>query len=265
MLVSITALVLGYLLSEQRNALKTRIQKLEKNTVQVAKNLRHEDLNSTKQLKFYEVMDRPLKKLMVHSENMYIELQDTKQELDNKNLELTQTKETLVHKEQALTETLATVQSLEETLSQTQTDLSQAQVATETAQVEKQELEDHITDLRTQLAESEDKTLELEEQVTQLDDLVERLSPARGPKELKEGVSGTIRAISPDWNFVVLDIGRKNGLVPEAEMMIHREDRLVGKIKIASVEDEMAVADVLPNWEQMPIEKGDRVLAVNFR
>lgn len=78
--------------------------------------------------------------------------------------------------------------------------------------------------------------------------------------ELPAGTKGNIVAVDPKYDFVVLDIGGNQGLVPNAKLLINRDGKLIGKVKITSVEPNRAVANVLPEWKQDEVMEGDQVL-----
>src|SRR6185503_17337330 len=48
------------------------------------------------------------------------------------------------------------------------------------------------------------------------------------------GVKGTIVAVDPKWNFVVLDVGEKAGARQRGIFMVSRNGKLVGKVKVAT-------------------------------
>ena len=73
------------------------------------------------------------------------------------------------------------------------------------------------------------------------------------------GVSGKITFVNRTWNFVVLNIGLSNGVVPNGELIIYRGRNFLGKIKVTSAEANTAVADILPNAKD-DIQVGDDVL-----
>ena len=79
---------------------------------------------------------------------------------------------------------------------------------------------------------------------------------------IPKGTTGSILAVSQDWKFVILDIGRDNGLWPAAEMLIHRGTNLLGRVRVGIVHKKIAIADILTDYT-MPgavIREGDRVL-----
>jgi hypothetical protein len=58
----------------------------------------------------------------------------------------------------------------------------------------------------------------------------------------------------------VLDIGSDSGLVRDAQMLVHRADKLIGKVRITNVQKSMAIAEIMMDWEQSPVREGDYVL-----
>jgi len=80
----------------------------------------------------------------------------------------------------------------------------------------------------------------------------ETLPPVEMP-----GLKGKVIAVDPKWDFVVLDVGGKQGALPRGEMLVSRDGKLVGKIRITRVEDNRCIANVLPEWKQADVQVGD--------
>jgi predicted RNase H-like nuclease (RuvC/YqgF family) len=74
------------------------------------------------------------------------------------------------------------------------------------------------------------------------------------------GLRGKIVAVDPKFNFVVLDIGEDQGAKPRGVMMVDRDGKLLGKVRITSVTKDKCVANILPNWQRGNIMEGDEVL-----
>ncbi|MEO6184326.1 MAG: hypothetical protein ABIP71_14710 [Verrucomicrobiota bacterium] len=91
-----------------------------------------------------------------------------------------------------------------------------------------------------------------------IDDLI---GPDR-PVPLPAGLKGTVVAVDPKYDFVVLDIGEKQGVLERGEMLVNRRGVLVAKVRITSVGPERSVANILPDWKGKEIEvmEGDQVL-----
>ena len=120
-------------------------------------------------------------------------------------------------------------------------------------------------DLKKQLAETEllNSSLQtrLKEQDGQLLSLKEK-EAQRKAKTLRIGLEGKILAVNSSWNFVVLSLGDRNGVVNGAEMLIKRGSLLVGKVRITSVEPSTSIADIVPNSIRgsLAVQPGDTVI-----
>lgn len=117
-----------------------------------------------------------------------------------------------------------------------------------------------LTELQTQFATLDQEKNILREQLTKLDGDKKKLEDQltrRSQGKMPPGLTGHIMAVNPDWNFVVIDIGANDGVVENAAMIVYRDGKLVGKIKITSVEPSIAIADILTEWQQAIPQEGD--------
>jgi hypothetical protein len=57
-------------------------------------------------------------------------------------------------------------------------------------------------------------------------------------------VSGTVVALNEGWNFVVVDLGDKNGVTPETVLAVERKGKLVANLKVTEVRPKHVSADV---------------------
>jgi myosin heavy subunit len=101
----------------------------------------------------------------------------------------------------------------------------------------------------------------LKDQESQLSLLKEREAQRR-TKIMRNGLEGRILAVNPSWNFVVLSLGDRNGVVNNSEMLIKRGTQLIGKIRITSVEPSTSVADIVANSVRngLSVQPGDSVI-----
>ena len=76
------------------------------------------------------------------------------------------------------------------------------------------------------------------------------------------GLAGRVVAVNPKWNFVMLDIGANAGVLERGQLKVHRNGKLVAKVRIVSVTPTSAIANVMPEWHQpgQEIAEGDSVL-----
>jgi len=95
------------------------------------------------------------------------------------------------------------------------------------------------------------------------DDLQRQLFNLVGPDTavaLPTGLKGKVLVVDPKFDFVVLDIGDEQGVKERGEMMVNRQGKLIGKVRISSVQKDRCVATVLPAWKRGEIMEGDQVI-----
>jgi len=76
---------------------------------------------------------------------------------------------------------------------------------------------------------------------------------------LPAGLKGKVLIVDPKWNFVVIDIGEKQGLVNRGVLMVSRGSKLVAKVRVKSMEAEKSIANIMPGWKLGEIMEGDQV------
>jgi hypothetical protein len=101
----------------------------------------------------------------------------------------------------------------------------------------------------------QDQLADSAKQIADLQDAVNRKNTGNMPP----GISGKITFVNRAWNFVVLNVGLANGVVPNGELIVYRGRNFLGKVKVTSAESGTAVADILPN-AKADIQVGDDVL-----
>src|SRR5580765_6866481 len=78
----------------------------------------------------------------------------------------------------------------------------------------------------------------------------------------RAGVHGTVLAYNQAYNFVVLNLGARNGVESNSEMLVLRDGTLIGKIRISSVEPATAIGDIITNSlaRGVEVQPGDSVI-----
>jgi flagellar biosynthesis chaperone FliJ len=84
----------------------------------------------------------------------------------------------------------------------------------------------------------------------------------RMQQKMRNGLSGRVLAVNPAWNFVVLSLGDKNGVVNNAELLVKRGSQFIGKVRVTSVEPSTSIADIVGNSvpQGTTISPGDNVI-----
>ena len=78
----------------------------------------------------------------------------------------------------------------------------------------------------------------------------------------KGSAGGTVLAVNQAYNFVVLSIGKRQGLQPNTEMVVFRGGTRLGKLRISSVEPATAIGDIMTNSlaRGVQVQPGDTVV-----
>lgn len=77
---------------------------------------------------------------------------------------------------------------------------------------------------------------------------------------LPPGLRGKVLVADPKHDFVVLNLGRRDGLIKHGKLLVNREGNLVGKVEITRIEEDRSIANVLAEWKQSDVLEGDDVL-----
>lgn len=128
-----------------------------------------------------------------------------------------------------------------------------------------------VAELQAQLEEAR-KQIDAAEEEKSL--LAAKMQPARSlPREpepaakrhepvFRGSIRGTILAVNHAYNFVVLNLGGRQGVEANAEMVILRGGAPIGKIRISSVEPATAIGDIVTNSLErgVQVQPGDTVV-----
>jgi hypothetical protein len=174
-------------------------------------------------------------------ENTKAELENTKAQLEDAKTQIVQLNETIRGKDQELLEKSNVIAGLEE---------------------EKTTLTAQVADLTTQVASMQDQIAQLEEDKSVLESQLEKCEGALNTNNItmKVGTTAKIVYANAEWNFVVIDIGTAQGAQAGAEMIVHRGDNMIGKIRLSATRDNVTIAESLSAFQKDAIKEGDDVL-----
>ena len=128
---------------------------------------------------------------------------------------------------------------------------------------------EQIVQLKNDLRDATDARAALSEEkkifLRNIDNLQARLDRYEGDKERPvemPNLKGSVIAVDPKWDFVLLDVGQNQGAKPGGIVIVRRGDKLVGKARIVSVEPDRSFANLLPAWKQgdVAVAEGDKVI-----
>jgi len=195
------------------------------------------------------------------------ELNETKQQLEQKLIELAAAQKEIGTKN-------AEIAQLNINLERTKNDLLRARGERDQAQAKLTAYEltglnpDEIKEVIARLKSSLENIQQLEGTIVLRDRDIEglkgRIQELVGeegiPVILPAGLKGKITVVDPKWDFVVIDLGKNDGMLLHGQMLVSRNGQLLAKVKIVNVEDNRSIANVLPGWKLEDILEGDTVL-----
>jgi uncharacterized coiled-coil DUF342 family protein len=266
LLLCVGSLVLGIQLFGKREVLKGRVKQTEDALARVASSIRHDSFNvdslAVEDADGLARMSAPLNQLVAAAAVQYTELQDTRQDLETTKQDLNMTKDELSRTVSELDRSKAQVENLNTSLNQKTAQLATMENRVDGLEQEKISLTIQIDELNNQIVQSEDDLRDAQDKILTLEQTINLMDLEMGgrTRAIPKGLTGRILHVNPDWNFVVIDLGSDDGLVPEAEMLIHRKDNLVGKVIISGLSRRMSIAEVDANWTQGSVKEGDFVV-----
>ncbi len=98
-----------------------------------------------------------------------------------------------------------------------------------------------------------------------LDDVVRKIEERRKNFD-RNSLTSRVLAVNYDWGFVVIDAGKSTGLTQDTKLIVTRGAHTVGKVSVMSVENNAAMAAIVPNAvvNGEMIMPGDRVILENL-
>ncbi len=74
--------------------------------------------------------------------------------------------------------------------------------------------------------------------------------------------SGQVVVVNREYDFVVVNMGKNQGLTVGQECQIVRDNQVLGRVKLEKVYDELSAAAILPDSKKESIREGDLVKAL---
>jgi len=187
---------------------------------------------------------------------------------------LSTTSNTLVKTEEELNGTKQQLAAVQDNLNKTKAELAKTIDQRKTLEGELSKWSqlgvtpEQVRDVMANLKKSQDAIVALEDEKTilsrRVSELTNRIMLLIGPEDyqvqLPVNTKGNVLAVDPKWNFVVLDLGQDKHMLEGGVLMVHRNSKLVAKVRIREVLASRSVATVVPGWKLADIEEGDQVI-----
>jgi hypothetical protein len=75
---------------------------------------------------------------------------------------------------------------------------------------------------------------------------------------------GVITAVNKDWGFVLVNIGKDQGVQGDSELIVKRDGIRIGNLNVVSIQPGITVADINQKGLIGSVEPGDRVIFQNL-
>ena len=126
-------------------------------------------------------------------------------------------------------------------------------------------LETKVGELESAKSDLETKVLELSSQPTQpnveLDKVVVTEGGASPAAASDASAKGQVVVVNREYDFVVMNLGKKQGVEVGQEFQIERDHQVLGRVKVEKIYDELSAAAILPDSKKDAIHEGDLVKA----
>jgi hypothetical protein len=128
------------------------------------------------------------------------------------------------------------------------------------------EMQAQLDEARRQLESAERENTFLSDKIRVAQEQAARIEEERKRRReassSRPGIRGTILAVNQAYNFVVLNLGGRQGVEPNSEMLVIRDGTVIGKIRISSVEPSSAIGDIVTSSLErgVQVQPGDVVV-----
>lgn len=248
------------------------------------------DFNGRKKTEGRGTMREVLDETIQRAKDQYALLNRTRQQLIAVREKLDDVAGMLNEEKQQRRANLATIAQLNATIEALNKTIAEKDNQIAQLNREKADLEDQIADLRSEIDRKDQDLASKDTEIARLKEELERVTVDNGsgagnkrgvsgaasdaPAALTAGVKGVVRQIESEWGFVIIELTPEavaeilpGGSFSPVEMMVRRKapdgsDTIVTRVQITNPPNarNMAVADNMYGWEQVPVQVGDEVV-----
>lgn len=70
---------------------------------------------------------------------------------------------------------------------------------------------------------------------------------------------GKVLMVNKEYSFVVIDLGKRDGLQLEDILSVYHNNEFIGKVQVQRLEEEISAVAVLPEWQNVEFSENDKV------
>jgi hypothetical protein len=124
------------------------------------------------------------------------------------------------------------------------------------------DLDDAKQDLSAKLAEIDIVSKKVASNQSRIEK-AEQVQADRITRITRNALVGTVSAVNKGWGFVVVNIGKDQGVENDSELIVKRGEQRIATLKIVSIQPELTVADVNQKSISGAVQQGDTVIFKN--
>lgn len=213
-------------------------------------------------------MDDVLNNVFTTADRQHARLNDTRGELIQTRTTLGQTSNLLTGTEGVLTTAsnslLRATGELAETKAEVEKKKTEVEELTGTVETQKADIERkaaEVAKLTEKVSACESEIDAGKRYIVKIEKEIKLMQGANATNALPTGVQGHVLLMNTNWNFVVIDMTPESSIMVMTDLNVQRDAKLVGKIRVSEIrkEQRVAVAEVLPEYQQLVPVKGDVV------
>jgi DNA repair exonuclease SbcCD ATPase subunit len=80
----------------------------------------------------------------------------------------------------------------------------------------------------------------------------------------RNAAEGLITAVNTDWGFVLVNIGKDQGVQGDSQLIVQRDGIRIGNLNVVSIQPGLTVADINQKGLSGSVEPGDKVIFENI-
>ena len=226
-----------------------------------------------------QAKERELRLALAENRDLKDRIDDIEQAKSRVEEELGRARKELVESQDRLSEALSAKETLAKSVEDREQEIGRLGKELEQAQSNVKQITKELSDLQTehdgmkeQVADLEEAKGDLESKLVELSDHptveLEKVTVGEGqPQPAVSAVPGAAQdgqvvVINHEYDFVVVNLGKKQGLSVGQEFQVVRGETILGKVKVEKVYDELSAAAILPESQKENIREGDTVRAL---
>lgn len=120
--------------------------------------------------------------------------------------------------------------------------------------------EEDVAELRSSIQQLERQLLETERQIQTADES-SASAQEEGDQTRRQAIRGQVTEVGPQSAFIMLNIGREDGVRENSTVMIRRGPQYIGRATISRVQDDAAMAEIRSGTEE--VRSGDIATTLN--